>query len=234
MRPLVNQVIDIDLESKLTVWAIRSTVLFVCSCFVIWNTWPIFDQYATKSTMLTSSEEKSPSDKLPVPLIVFCNESAYTNTSMFTSIQEYLSHTQDPKAFLLGAGASKANTTDHDWNFEYLYTLYRGQCMALKYKHELGSQVINEWYVYLNRSFSLRVIILEDEETFYLFHELWERHGMKEAINVPAGSLYTEIVLKRKVYVDLTVDDCNSDSDYHRGGLVLYIYRSSKNNDNFF
>ena len=105
---------------------IKVFTILVCIGLFFWNTFSIFQEFVNKKTVVTSTEEPSPDDKIEFPSIVVCNESAYINNSGIFSVEAFLNRTLDPWEVI----HSLVPNEEH-WSFETIYTVYRGRCLVM-------------------------------------------------------------------------------------------------------
>ena len=118
--------------------ALKAITVAAClTCFIA-NTKYVFEDFISGATFTTSSLVVPPGGTLRLPTIVFCNYTGYkANTSMYISTQQYLERTLDPWEFIIGVSPNNTRTSNDVWEFQILYTLLRGQCIAIKYKPEV-------------------------------------------------------------------------------------------------
>ena len=116
---------------------LKVLTVLVCLFLFVLNTWNIFEDFISGSTVETSSLHHPPSDKLQLPNIVLCNYSAYKNTSTYGSVEQYLENTLNPWAYILGVWPNNTNKSNKNWKFQPIYTVFSGHCLAIKHFPEV-------------------------------------------------------------------------------------------------
>ena len=114
-------------------------VLTVVACFAFFavNTMSTFADFILNSMVETSSLSYPPSGKLQLPTIFLCNYSAYKNTSMHGSVEQYLDNTLDPWTYIIGVWPNNTKKSNKIWKFQSIYTAFSGHCLAIKHIPEV-------------------------------------------------------------------------------------------------
>ena len=117
--------------------SVKAFTVVVGALFFILNTFPIFQKFISRSSVVASSNEPPSDGLLPLPTIFLCNETGYADEEMYGSIEEYYNKSLDPWVYIMELEPNNTMESTDVWEITPIYTLYRGQCVAIKYKPEV-------------------------------------------------------------------------------------------------
>ena len=127
-------------------WNYVLKFLATCACLILFfaNSFLIFEEFLSGKTILASNyvEEK----KLYFPIMIICSYSPYMESEMITvALSGYLNNTLKIEDVLESISMGRTfsspiyNNTHHSeiLRISPIYTYYRGQCYAFKYKKKV-------------------------------------------------------------------------------------------------
>jgi hypothetical protein len=135
------------LRGKTWNYVLKFLATSACLMFFFANSFLIFEEFASGKTILASNYMKK--QRVHFPIMVICSYSAYRESEMDKlGLSDYLNNTLKIEDVLesISVGDARSsypiyNDTYHSGNLSVspIYTYYRGQCFAFKYKLKVST-----------------------------------------------------------------------------------------------
>lgn len=114
----------------------------ICTFLFVLNTWMIFDSYDKKTTTIKVSYDTV--TEYPSPTFVLCRKKRFISAKVtMLTLADFLNNTYSTSGMIKNVRFYPPGFKDlsfgefQEWEFRTLYTLFKGQCLVIRYKDKV-------------------------------------------------------------------------------------------------